>query len=242
VNPHAENDPAQLGPCGICQIGRFSTSFVNDHRNDPVNPSTGTFNTTTFQVATKIFGSELNFTTLYHQLAFYFPVRGGVLANSVRFGWAHPFGRTANFATLWNPQEMQFVTQTQQLPATERYWAGGSTTLRGFSLDDARPSSDLTLEGGNVMTVANVEYRVPLRMLPIKNVGGAVFYDAGNVFQQISTYQFKEYSHTVGFGLRYLTPVGPARLDFGFNLFPEKQPDGTPSPILKVFFTLGNAF
>ena len=53
---------------------------------------------------------------------------------------------------------------------------------------------------------------------------------------------FSEFTHTAGFGLRYLTPVGPARLDFGFNLKRATRPDGTPEPRMKVFFTLGNPF
>jgi outer membrane protein insertion porin family len=99
----------------------------------------------------------------------------------------------------------------------------------------------LTLEGGNVMTIGNVEYRFPLRA-PISGLGGALFYDTGNVFPNIADIRVSEFTHTVGFGFRYQTPVGPARLDFGLNLRPEARPDGTPEPRLKVFFTLGNPF
>jgi outer membrane protein insertion porin family len=238
VNPHVPSDPndpsvkSQLGPCQICQIGRIGTSLITDRRNDPLNPTGGSFSTTTFQVANGIFGSELDFTSLFNQSSFYFPVRSGVLATSFRFGWNHPYGRTAEFAP----------GQRQQLPATERYFAGGSTTLRGFSLDLARPSSMLDLQGGNVMTIGNVEYRIPLRNLPLGGLGGALFYDTGNVFPKIADVHLSEFTHTVGFGFRYQTPVGPARLDFGFNLKPEKRPDGTPEARLKVFFTLGNPF
>src|SRR5947207_4593096 len=74
----------------------------------------------------------------------YTPVPHGVLATSVRLGWNHPFGGTTS------------------LPPTERYFAGGSTTLRGFSFDDAVP------EGGYAMTIGNFEYRTPLGIIPIK--------------------------------------------------------------------------
>jgi outer membrane protein assembly complex protein YaeT len=232
VNPHATNDPSQNGPCKICQIGRISTSFIRDRRNDPVNPSTGSFSTTTFQVASSVFGSELNFTSLFDQYAFYFPVRNGVVATSFRFGWDHPFGKTAQFAP----------GQTQQLPPTERFWAGGSTTLRGFGLDTARPPSMPNLEGGNVATIGNIEYRFPIRRFPIAGMGGALFYDVGNVFPSIPDISLTQFTHSVGFGFRYQTPVGPARLDFGFNLDPQIRQDGTREPTLKVFFTLGNPF
>src|SRR5262249_15774781 len=152
VNPHASTDPenpsvaSQIGPCRICQIGRVGGSLITDRRNDPVNPTTGAFSTTTFQVANGIFGSELDFTSLFNQSSRYFPLGSGVLATSGRFGWNHPYGRTAQFAP----------GQRQLLPATERYFAGGSTTLRGFGLDEARPPSIPDLQGGNVLTIGNI--------------------------------------------------------------------------------------
>ena len=196
--------------------------------------------TTTLQVASRAFGSELNFTSLFNQSNFYFTAPNGVMATSFRFGWNHPFGRTAQFAP----------GQTQQLPATERYFAGGSTTLRGFSLDEARPhdlknphtGEKVYLEGGNVMTIGNIEYRVPLRTVAGSPLGGALFYDTGNVFPSMSAIHLREFTHTTGFGLRYQTPVGAARLDFGINLKPGIRLDGTRESRLKVFFTLGNPF
>jgi len=232
TNPHSINDPTQVGPCQICQIGSISSSMISDHRNDLINPTGGMFNSTAFQVANRALGSELDFTSLYNQTVFYRPLRNGALATSFRFGWAHPYGPTAQFAP----------GQTQQLPATQRFFAGGSTTLRGFSLDSARPSSFPNLEGGNVLTLGNVEYRFPLKRFPISNFGAALFYDTGNVFPNIATIRLGEFTHTLGAGLRYQTPFGPARLDFGFNMFPKTRPDGTPEPRMKVFFTLGNAF
>jgi len=234
INSHAAeiSQQSQLGPCQICQIGRIGTSFIRDRRNDPVNPTKGMFSTTTFQLANSIFASELNFTSIFNQVNFYFPVRSGTMATSFRFGWNYPFGKTAQFAP----------GQTQQLPAIERYFAGGSTTLRGLGLDEASPPSNPLMEGGNALTIANVEYRVPLPRAPISGLVGALFYDTGNVFPRIGAIHFSEFNHSAGFGLRYVTPFGPVRLDFGFNLNPSLQPDGTLAPRMKVFFTLGNPF
>ena len=232
ANPHAVNNPSQLGPCQICQIGRMATSFIADHRNDPLNPTNGFFSTTAFGVAAPVFGSELSFTALFNQSVLYRPFHGGTLVTALRLGWNHPFGSTAQFAP----------GQNQQLPATERYWAGGSTTLRGFSLDNARPPNNPQLEGGNVLTIGNVEYRVPLRRFPIKNFTGALFWDTGNVFPRVGAVNIGQFTNTLGAGLRYQTPFGPVRLDFGFNLNPQRNQDGTPEAKMKVFFTLGNPF
>jgi len=215
VNIHATTLPAERG---IIQIARLGTTYVQDRRNDPANPTTGSFNTTTFQVAFRPIGSEINFTSLYEQYNVYKTLPGGVLATSARIGWNRPFGNTTNAA----------------IPPTERYFAGGSTTLRGFGFDDVLTS------GGNFMTLGNLEYRFPLHFFPIKGVGGALFYDTGNVFPVISNFSLSNFSHTVGFGFRYQTPLGPVRLDFGFNLRPDVNGDNTG--IVHVFFTLGNPF
>lgn len=216
VNIHANSLPAERG---IIQIARVGTSYIQDRRDDPANPKSGSFTTTTFQIAGRALGSEINFTSLFNEYDTYASVgTGGVLASSMRFGWNHPFGST---------------TQTG-LPPTERYFAGGSTTLRGYGFDEAQPS------GGNVLTLGNLEYRFPLTISPISGVRGAVFYDTGNVFPQISTVSLSSFSHTVGYGFRYQTPLGPVRLDFGVNLNPDVN--GINTSRLHVFFTLGNPF
>jgi outer membrane protein assembly complex protein YaeT len=215
VNPHLTVLPLETG---VFHIARVGTSYIRDHRDDPLTATTGYFNTTTFQIASQAFGSQLNFTSLYNLYSTYTPVPHGVFATALRLGWNHPYGGTVS------------------LPPTERYFAGGSTTLRGFGLDEAR------LEGGNVMTIANFEYRTPLGVIPIKNVGGAVFYDTGNVFPTISSVHLSDFTHSAGFGIRYQTPLGPVRVDIGFNLRRRINENGQLERPYAVFFTLGNPF
>ena len=213
VNPFAQRFPSERG---VIQIARVGSSFIQDRRNDPINPASGSFYTTTFQLASRAFGSEVNFTSLFNQSSFYWPAPGGVLATSLRVGWNQPFG------------------STKQLPITERYFAGGSTTLRGFGLDKAG--------SGNVLAIGNIEYRVPLPIFPISGFGAALFYETGNAFPRVSDIRFKDVTHTAGVGIRYQTPFGPVRVDFGFNLRPRTQPDGQSEKRFHVFFTLGNPF
>lgn len=220
VNRQAEKIPDERG---IIQIARAGASFIQDRRDDPINPSTGSFNTTTLQIASQALGSEVNFVSLFNQSNFYSAAPRGVLASSIRIGWSHPYGGT------------------KKVPITERYFAGGSTTLRAFDLDEVRPA------GGNVMTIANLEYRVPLRIVPVKGLGGALFYDTGNVFQDVSSVHLRDFTHTAGFGLRYQTPLGPVRLDVGINLNPKLRRFGPNNELRRdertqVFFTLGHAF
>ena len=216
VNIHALTLPAERG---IIQIARVGASYIQDRRDDPANPRSGSFRTTTVQTAARALGSEINFTSLYNEYNLYTPVKtSSVFVSSFRFGWNHPFGSTTQVG----------------LPPTERYFAGGSTTLRGYGFDDANPN------GGNVLMLGNLEYRFPLRFSPINGVRGAFFYDTGYVFPDLSSVSLAAFSHTVGYGFRYQTPLGPVRLDFGFNLNPNVN--GVHTNTVHVFFTLGNPF
>lgn len=87
-----------------------------------------------------------------------------------------------------------------------------------------------------MLAIVNSEARFPI---PIKSgLGGVVFYDGGNVYRNINFRQFtSSYTNSVGFGLRYRTPVGPIRIDFGFNL---NAPAGVRP--WQYFVTLGQAF
>ena len=215
VNPHAAILPAERG---VFHISRVSASYIRDRRDDPLNPTTGYFNTTTYQVATHYLGSQLNFTSFYNIYNTYRPVPHGVFVRAIRIGWNHPYGGTFS------------------LPPTERYFAGGSTTLRGFGFDQARP------EGGNLMAIVNLEYRPTLPFLPIKNVSGALFYDTGNVFPTLSDVHLSQFTHSVGFGIRYQTPLGPVRVDMGFNVDRKVNENGQLERPYAVFFTLGYPF
>ena len=162
-----------------------------------------------------------------------------VLASSLRLGLTKPYG------------------STPEVPISERFFAGGSTTLRGFNLDCAGPldiqaktpenedqanrincggpssSQYYAPLGGNALFIANFELRVPIT----NNTSFVPFYDAGNVFGKISTIRPSSFTNTLGAGFRYKTPFGPVRIDLGFNL---NSPVGMPKR--QIFFTIGNPF
>jgi outer membrane protein assembly complex protein YaeT len=208
---------------GIIQIARVGASYVTDSRDDPLDPTRGIFTTSTFQIASKALGSEVDFLSLFNQTTYQKKSGVGILALSNRIGWKVPYGDTLD------------------LPITERYFAGGSTTLRGFDVDEAGPPG-----GGQLLTIENVEYRVPIKAFSFGALGGAVFYDTGNVFERPSDFSFADYTHSAGLGLRFLTPLGPVRFDVGFNLNPKIRPNdfGVPErqKRTQLFFTLGQAF
>jgi outer membrane translocation and assembly module TamA len=95
--------------------------------------------------------------------------------------------------------------------------------------------------GGSQLVILNSEMRFPIPVeLPLigAGLGGALFYDGGNVYNSIGFGNFfSNYTNTLGFGFRYKTPVGPVRLDIGHNLNPIAGVKST-----QIFITLGQAF
>ncbi len=233
-------NPQATGQEGTLKLSALSSAWFNDTRDDPFDPTKGFFNTANFTVTSKLIGSETNFVSFFGQTQSHRKVMGNmVLATSLRLGLTKPYGSTPT------------------VPISERFFAGGSTTLRGFNLDCAGPldvqpktpesesqprrlncggPSDTEYYaplGGNALMIANLELRVPMTT----NLSFVPFYDAGNVFPTISTIKLSSFSNTLGVGVRYKTPFGPLRVDLGFNL---DRPPGIPSH--QVFFTIGNPF
>jgi outer membrane protein insertion porin family len=203
---------------GTLHLSTFSTAWLRDTRDDPIEPARGFFSSMNFSVASKAYGSEVNLVSFFGQSQMHRRMhQRAVLATSLRLGLIGPYG------------------STEEVPISERFFAGGSTTLRGFGLDEAGPRDPETNKplGGNALIIANVELRVPLT----GNFSFAPFYDTGNVFQRIHDIKLSSFSNTLGFGLRYKTPFGPLRMDIGFNLAP---PAGLPTR--QIFFTIGNPF
>ncbi|HEY2711885.1 MAG TPA: BamA/TamA family outer membrane protein [Chthoniobacterales bacterium] len=106
------------------------------------------------------------------------------------------------------------------IPIDERFFIGGSTTVRSFGERDLGPH-DLRGNpiGGEFYSIFNVEYTFPI----YGELLGAVFVDAGNLLPDARSPGFEDMRYGVGVGLRYNLPIGPVRLDYGIN--PSPRPD-----------------
>src|SRR5207248_9445645 len=106
----------------------------------------------------------------------------------------------------------------------ERFFNGGSTTVRSFAERDLGPHNRGNSIGGEFFSVFNVEFTFPL----YGELLGAAFFDAGNLLPSSNdpfasvTAGFHEMRYAVGLGLRYKLPIGPIRLDYGYN--PDRRP------------------
>jgi outer membrane protein insertion porin family len=215
------------------RLSTLSATWIRDTRDKPLDASRGFYQTLDFGITPRFLGSNANFVRFLGQSSYYKSLGKTVWANRITLGLAKSFG-------------------SSDVPTSERFFSGGETTLRGFPINGAGPqrtvpacanpavpSTCVNLQvpvGGDQLFMFNSEYRFPLGIK--EGLGGAVFYDGGNVYGPIGVSRFiRDYTNTVGVGLRYATPVGPIRFDVGRNLNPVPGVKAT-----QFYVTLGQAF
>lgn len=221
-------------------VSGIGITYARDRRDNPADPKSGNFNTADFSYAATALGSSASFFRAFVQNSSYHPFgRAFVFARATRFGVEVPTGTTTGNA----PTNCADATTTGQIiPLPERFFSGGAQSLRGFSLNEAGPRDPCTgfPIGGLAVLIFNQELRFPMRLPLIGNrLGGTVFYDGGNVYSDVdhinlawksaSPTVLNYFSHTIGFGVRYATPIGPVRVDFGYLLNPAEY-SVTPQP------------
>jgi outer membrane protein insertion porin family len=232
------------------RLSKFSGSFIRDSRNDVIDPDGGTFVIFDAELAPRLIGSEVGFLRTFGQGFAYYRVPGPrrlVLAFGARVGAAHGFRRIVvrkgpDEAPILGPDRQPLVDVVQDLPASERFFAGGDTTVRGFSLD--RLGTDATISptgfptGGNGLVVLNSELRATI----VGSFGAVAFIDAGNVFLRATDVDLGALRAAGGFGIRYQSPVGPIRIDLGFKLDRRELSPGRLERRSVLHISLGQAF
>ena len=220
------------------RLSVFAGAISRDTRDDVLDPERGTFISEEASVASRALGGQVGFLKSYMQ-GFWFhrlPVHKRVVfASRVAIGLADGFPRTvASIDGIPQPP-------IEDLPASERFFAGGDTTIRGFALDTAGAPNTISPtgfpKGGNALLLLNGELRVPVW----RDLGAAVFMDSGNVFNRVSEIELDEIRVTTGFGVRYRSPIGPIRFDIGFKL-DRQVVAGRLEPGHAFHFSVGQAF
>jgi outer membrane protein assembly factor BamA len=181
-----------------------------DTRDDPFVPRSGTFAQLSVEYAAQAIGSQIDFVRNRWTLSQFIPAGSGfVLGGSWRGGVIAPFG----------------ITDT--IPLQERFFNGGENTVRCFREDEIGPldSQGFSL-GGEAFNVFSVEGRQRLHSLWDRvpnSFDAGLFVDAGNVEPRADKFwDFRDMRWGPGVGVRYLLPVGPIRLDLGYN--PDQRP------------------
>jgi outer membrane protein insertion porin family len=202
---------------GTLAIGSVKPALIYDTRDNPFNPQKGFLAGISVKAASLLFFSETNFTKLEVYGSNFHKLGGRVtLALALRGGVAYSYG------------------ETSQLPIVERFFLGGGSTVRGYAQDTLGPKgADGNPTGGNAYLVGNVELRTNVG----RNIGLVPFFDMGNVWIKAGDISPADLKYTAGLGLRYGTPVGPIRIDYGFKL--NKEPGESNG---ELHFSIGHAF
>lgn len=133
-------------------------------------------------------------------------------------------------------------SEVLEVPFYKRYFLGGATNLRGWGRFDVAPLSGAGFPlGGHSFANFSTEVRVPL----FGNLGGVLFFDAGNVWSDPWGFDANDLRYDVGPGIRYNTPIGPIRADLGYQLnpIPGLLVNGKPEPRrFRFHFSIGQAF
>ncbi len=101
-----------------------------------------------------------------------------------------------------------------KIPIEELFAVGGARTVRGFDRNSIGPSIGNQVIGGDKKLVFNVELHFPL----FDPLAGLLFFDTGGAFAEKQTYELDEMRMSAGVGIRFFTPMGPIRLDWGYKL------------------------
>lgn len=212
------------------RIGSFTTTFSRETRDEILDATRGSFFSHALQFSPSWLGSELAFIKYFGQYFRYFALQKPklelftnellrprlVFATGVRAGLSRGLG-------------------DQEVPLSERFFAGGGTTIRGFAQNTVGPGASLGIPlGGEGMLVLNNELRFPLFG---RRLDGVTFLDIGNVYPTVSAFSLTDIRKTGGFGLRLRTPWFLLRLDYGFKL--DRRPGESAG---RLFFSIGQAF
>ncbi len=218
----------------------ISGGFVRDTRDRRYLPTTGSRNIISTKKAGGFLGGDSEFTKTEASTSWYFPVFWKVVFHAKL---------AAGYINEDDPGN-EVLNEPSKLPVYERFYLGGLSTVRGFENGRISPIDTKTNEriGGTEMVYTNLEFTFPL--FEEAGLSGVIFYDAGQVWDRTYVYdqtdqyyslladeyghELDDYAdnwsldtlrHGVGFGFRWLSPMGPLRLEWGKNLDPREDED-----------------
>lgn len=217
-----------VGVTETVRVTPLSTTLTRETRDEVLDASKGTFLSQAFGYSSSALGSDRPYVKYYGQYFHYFPLRPEkpkpfttevlrarlVFATGARIGLARGLGG--------------------DVPTSERFYAGGSTTMRGFEQNAVGPVGVNNVPaGGNAVFVLNNELRVPL----VRIIDGVLFIDVGNVYPTIKDFTLTDLRESAGVGIRLRTPWLLLRTDYGFVLDPRPGEKRN-----RFYFSIGQAF
>jgi len=192
----------------------ITPSLVRDSRDNYLDPSRGSRNSIYLTYA-GIGGSNM-FLKGEVDSAWFFPLGKTAFMLRGRFGYG---------AGIWG----------KNLPLYERFYIGGIYTIRGLGWGEAGPRDTKTGDpiGGTTELIFNAEYIFPL--ISDLRLKGVAFFDTGNSYESFNNFGALRY--TTGAGLRWISPMGPLRIEWGYNLNKKRNEKSS-----RIEFTFGTFF
>ncbi len=201
----------------------LTTVLRRDSRDRIFNPTEGSDNSITVKHAGAPFGGDIGFTKYIADSGWYFPLFWDTV------GLLH--GRTGYI----------HEDAVGEVPTWERFYLGGMNSVRGYSWREISPKDPDTGDeiGGEKMVQFNVELIIPI----VRKAGlmGVLFYDTGNAYDNGEDIDLSDLRKSVGFGVRWYSPLGPMRLEYGYILETDSRGDGEKGDG-GWEFTMGMAF
>lgn len=191
-------------------------SFSNDTRDSYLDPTTGHKYTAEIELAGGPLGAETDFIKLRGGSRWYRPIIGKwVLMTRIEAAVAEEYG------------DSDFV------PLFDRFFAGGSSSVRGYDYRDVGPRVDGDPIGGKAKLEGSFEFSYPL----IDIIKGYIFFDYGQVWEEVEDFGQSKINTSIGLGVGMRTPVGPIRIDYGFPINPDDDQGSG-----RIHFTTGITF
>ncbi|MFP4283980.1 MAG: outer membrane protein assembly factor BamA [Desulfovermiculus sp.] len=191
-------------------------SAVRDTTDRRINPTRGTKNILSFEYAGGLLGGDDAYIKPEYEFSYFHPLFWKVIFNwHWKLGWL-------------------FENGSDDVPDYERYYLGGINTVRGYDWRDISITDDAGDDVGGYKTLySNVELVFPIK----EDMGilGVVFFDAGNVWDKNETIE-PDFYKSIGAGIRWNSPMGPLRLEYGYPLDDLKGNSG------QFEFTVGQFF
>ena len=190
---------------------------IQDTRDNVFAPSRGTFFSARLDQAGGILGGSSDFTRWVLDFSQYHSWGKGVWAFRIRIGAIWPYGRS------------------RSVPLQERFLLGGEGSLRGYDRNSLGPPDPRPNIGGSGTHLLN--FNLELRYRIRRPWEAALFLDGGDLQNRFEDFRPENLALSGGLGIRYLTPVGPVRLDWGIKLKDRRSGDRG-----RIYLAIGHMF
>jgi outer membrane protein insertion porin family len=207
------------------ELASLTPTLEWDTRDSPLTPSQGVLATASLEYAFPAFQAEAHFLKLLTSFTLYGSLGDGGFAVGTRVGLMQPIGA--------DPE----VSENLQIPLNARFFAGGTVSHRAFRTDylgiEGQTLRDGEPIGGNALVLVNGDIYMPIT----GGLSAVLFADVGNVWAEPGLINAQDLRWGSGLGVRYDTPAGPLRMEYGWKL--DRLADESPG---EFFLSFGVAF